>query len=30
MNRQAVVVDTNIVFKALRYKYSFVRSVIVD
>ena len=28
MNRQAIVVDTNIVFKALRYKYSFVRSII--
>ena len=30
MNRQAVVVDTNIVFKALHYKYYFVRSAIVD
>ena len=28
MIRQAIVVDTNIIFKALRYKYSFVRSII--
>ena len=28
MNRQIIVVDTNIIFKALRYKYSFIRSII--